>query len=122
MRPSFQPSHLDRRPTAAPDIGKSGAFASPPGAHKFSTSASPPGEEKEPTFTPPSFVTGEDDAGELAVDVALDPKRRMVEGSGGSMSSKSLGSGQDHEKRWQELDPVNMKLLSMPSARALFER
>lgn len=88
-------------------------------ASLFGTVEQSPGkEEKAIRFELASFVTADDDAGELAVDVALDTQRRITEGSS---SGKSLASSESREKPWQELDPINTKLLSCPAAEVLFE-
>jgi hypothetical protein len=84
-----------------------------------SAEQSPGREEKVPRFNVAAFVTSDVDAGDLAVDVALDTQRRIMEGE--STSAKSLTSSDDRDKSWQELDPIHMKLLSRPAAEVLFE-
>jgi hypothetical protein len=82
--------------------------------------ALPGREEKEKgiSFDVASFVTTDGDAGELAVDVALDNQRRMMEGDN---STRSLTSNDDREKSWKEQDPIQLNLLSRPAAEVLFE-
>ncbi|KAB5557922.1 hypothetical protein GE09DRAFT_1058016 [Coniochaeta sp. 2T2.1] len=83
-----------------------------------SAAQSPGKEERGIRFNVASFVPTDVDAGDLAVDVALDTQRRIMEGSS---SSRSHTSSSDRDKSWQEYDPIHMKLLSRPAAEVLFD-
>ncbi|KAH7140057.1 hypothetical protein B0J13DRAFT_69948 [Dactylonectria estremocensis] len=76
-------------------------------------------EMKTASFVAQSLITLSEDTRGLSLNTALDPEKRILNGA--TNNDKSLATRPTEGTSWGSDDPINLRLISRPSAEYLFE-
>lgn len=76
-------------------------------------------EMKTASFVAQSLITLSEDTRGLSLNTALDPEKRILNAA--TKNDKSLDTNPTEGTSWGSDDPINLRLISRPSAEYLFE-